>query len=448
MDLYDIVIVGAGLTGAALAEKLAARHHRVLVIEKRQPKTLDADRAYLPVRDEDLRRLGLPVPQPGDPAYAFGLTEIAAADPKNRNARGTSVAVTGVHTGAYLGALRARAEAKGAEFLFGAAFRDFLWDDGRIGGVICETNGETVSIPARVVADCAGAASPVRAALPDGDLVDNATPAGEDLLYVTLRHIEFKKEADAPDGCRVWPLYGAWILPTAPGEAAIGVASTHGFAYNAAAFRRMEAELALPAYAVKKEETRVAPAAPFPESFVTERYVVCGDAAGLVNPVTGEGFSAAAPLLEIAAKVLDRRLRTRNTTKEALWEINQKYFLTCGADLFFARALTDGAFGALSFDEWTYAFESGLFSDATAAALYGGPLPAFPAGFFRRMNRLTVGAALRGKLSRSTAKAFMRAFTVAKTVKAHYTQYPASPDGFEKWRADAAEILRQLDRLR
>ena len=38
LDTYDLVVIGAGTTGAYLARKMAARGHSVLVIDK-LPKT-------------------------------------------------------------------------------------------------------------------------------------------------------------------------------------------------------------------------------------------------------------------------------------------------------------------------------------------------------------------------------------------------------------------------
>ena len=206
--------------------------------------------------------------------------------------------------------------------------------------------------------------------------------------------------------------------------------------------------ITLPEHELVKIEKGCTPYTRPPYSFVTDNFVVSGDAGCLTKPINGEGVTSGMAHLEIVAKVLDRRLRTGNTSAEALWEINRKYNLTQGADFAFTRALLVGVINAASFDEFEFAFESGLISDELVSAGSAGPelklSPAFLAGAAKTL----LGGIFSGKVSKQTVKETVRALKTANAVKAHYLNFPDKIEDFKDWCAAADDMWDRIGKIK
>ena len=70
MDQYDLVVIGAGTTGAYLARQMAKRGHSVLVIEKLPKTKVGTKYDIFHIENREFDRLGIPRPVEGDPAKA------------------------------------------------------------------------------------------------------------------------------------------------------------------------------------------------------------------------------------------------------------------------------------------------------------------------------------------------------------------------------------------
>ncbi len=65
----------------------------------------------------------------------------------------------------------------------------------------------------------------------------------------------------------------------------------------------------------------------------SERVIICGDAAGFANPVSGEGIFHAMASGEIAAEVVIKALEKNNTTEKFLSEYQKNWYKDFGKDL-------------------------------------------------------------------------------------------------------------------
>ena len=448
MENCDVLIVGAGTSGAFLAKKLAALGHRVLVIDRLPEDRIGTKYDIFHIEEKEFARFGLPRPRKGDPEWAFEFEKGYTADPMNRYPRFAPTHVVGLHMHAYTALMNRQAKEKGAQFVYGAAFRELLWEDGKIAGVVYERDGETVEQPARVTVDCSGMFSPVRTSLPDDFPVENFPLGEEDKFYVILRYVKLAHKEDYLDYSCGWPFYKSWIAPCEDPEGAIvGIGAAHSYDYAETVYQKMLEHITLPEHTPVRVEKGCTPFTRPPYSFVADNFVVSGDAACLTKPINGEGVTSSMTHLEIVAKVLDRRLRTKNTSAEALWEINLKYNEAQGADFAFTRALLTGVINAASFDEFEFAFESGLITDELMTAVNAGPELKLPASFFAKAARIFTGGVLKGKLSRSTIREAVRAFTMGNTVKAHYLNFPKTPEGFAEWCKSADEMWDYVGKL-
>ena len=190
MDQYDLVVIGAGTTGAYLAEQMANRGRSVLVIEK-LPKT-KVGRKYdiFHIEAKEFDRLGIPRPVEGDPAWAFEFAKNRNADPENRSPVTAMNPTVGLHLREYTLLLVEAAEKAGAKFVFDASFDSFLFEDGKISGLRYKRRGRRTSLNARCVVDCSGIPAVGRTQLPPTYGMETFPLGGDDMFYVTLRYVK------------------------------------------------------------------------------------------------------------------------------------------------------------------------------------------------------------------------------------------------------------------
>ena len=85
---------------------------------------------------------------------------------------------------------------------------------------------------------------------------------------------------------------------------------------------------------LKKEKMKGAalPTRPLEKTY-SDRLIICGDAAGFANPVTGEGIYHAMASGEIAAEVISQALEKGNTSEKFLSKYQKKWYKDFGKDL-------------------------------------------------------------------------------------------------------------------
>jgi flavin-dependent dehydrogenase len=85
---------------------------------------------------------------------------------------------------------------------------------------------------------------------------------------------------------------------------------------------------------LKKEKIRGAalPTKPIEKTY-SDRLIICGDAAGFANPVTGEGIYHAMASGEIAAEVISQALEKGNTSEKFLSKYQKMWYKDFGKDL-------------------------------------------------------------------------------------------------------------------
>ena len=84
-----------------------------------------------------------------------------------------------------------KAKKHGAEFIYGAAFTDFIYENGRIVGAKYKTADGEQETYAKLVADCSGIPSVARTKLSDTSAVCNFKLTPRDIFYVVLYYIEY-----------------------------------------------------------------------------------------------------------------------------------------------------------------------------------------------------------------------------------------------------------------
>ena len=230
MEQYDVVIIGAGTSGAYLAKQLAERGHSVLVIEKLPKTGVGTKYDIFHIELREFARLGIPRPVRGDAAWAFEFEKNYNADPLTLYPKCQLNPTVGLHMHEYTLLLNAAAEAAGAKLLYSCEFLDFTFSAGVINGVTVRYRGREKQISARLVADCSGMAAVGRTRLPENYGVDNSVLTDEDMFYVILKYVKLKRPEDYLEGSTFWAYYKSWIAPCAdPHGAIIGLGACHSF---------------------------------------------------------------------------------------------------------------------------------------------------------------------------------------------------------------------------
>ncbi len=347
-DPYDVLVVGAGPSGAAAAYWLATRGRRVAVVERKHfPRDKTCGDGLTPRAVRQLHDIGL-----GDRLADFqrfdGLRSIGhgitleLAWPEHPDFPPFGYVVRRAELDEMVAAQAVKA---GATLWQGAEAVAPLIQGGLLAGAMVrhKETGETEPVRAKYVVVADGANSRFGRAL--GTARDRSYPLGMAIRgYFTSEFhdepwIESHLDIHDRDGQHL-PGYG-WIFPVGDGTVNVGVGllSTFSGWKNINTSHLMEAfcETAPARWGISPETATCAPTGgrlPTGGS-VTPRvgpnFVVAGDAAGFVNPFNGEGISIAYETGRLAADAVDLALATGDglalqTYTERLDEVYGLYF--------------------------------------------------------------------------------------------------------------------------
>jgi geranylgeranyl reductase family protein len=330
--IHDAVVVGAGPAGATAAAVLARGGRSVLFLDREKfPRDKACGDGIPPGTVGILNDLGLREELRAAAFYSIRSLQLVSArgrewrlnfEPRRDDA--DFFIAPRIH---FDDLLRRHAIASGAVFQR-ARVRASLVEDGRVVGVRAEVGGEKRDIRARVVIGADGATSAVARSLarprPPEKHRAVAIRAYLENFETLPRTVEFHF------GARYAPGY-AWVFPLGESSANVGViVRTDRFKRRGVtiddllrefvednALRRRGAASA----ALRDTATWQLPlAAPARVARAFDGAVLAGDAAGLVDALTGEGIHAAVVSGMLAAQVVDRALDSGDVSRASLVE--------------------------------------------------------------------------------------------------------------------------------
>jgi menaquinone-9 beta-reductase len=326
----DVVIVGAGPAGSTAATVLARRGRNVLLLDRAEfPRDKACGDGVPPGTVGILHDLGM-----AETLRAANFQRIDALRLVSARGRDFRLAFKSRRDGAdfviaprvhFDDVLRRYAIASGAEFQL-AQVRAPLLDNGRVVGVRVEIDGVQEEIAARVVIGADGATSAIARALSPEKPPEShravAIRAYIDRFETMPRSVEFHF------GAAYAPGY-AWVFPLGATSANVGVivrtdrfkrrgisieALLHDF-LGGDDLRRRGAS----ADSLRDLATWQLPlAVPAPTRRAFDGAVLVGDAARLVDALTGEGIHNAVVSAALAADVVDRALAAGDVSYASL----------------------------------------------------------------------------------------------------------------------------------
>ena len=416
--MYDVVIVGACTAGTYFAGLLAKRGLNVLVIDRDSEEDLAKRLDIIHFTRDSYAEFGVAPSGEGDPEFVRNFHVCYGKSALNNHLKTNYINVAVLHLPLFIKRLRADAIAAGAQFRFGTEFQSLRYESRRIAGIVT-TEGE--QIPARLVVDASGISAAVRRTVHD-PYMENFETGPEDKFYVLLKYVKLKDPKLSVVDSTSWPYYKGWIAPQhTPGGAIIGVGANLSFDYARKCMAKFEAAIPLPEYELQYEEMACTPYRRPPFSFVTDGFLVIGDAACLTKPINGEGIPSAWVQCTPAADIVSDALRDgRYPTKEKLWQINRIYQSGEGAAYAGERAMLIGAVDMTPKDN-DYLYKNGIVFKSDDEPECENLLKSLMQGVITGQFSLKALISLSG----STVKGEM--------LKKHYQNYPASPAGYKKW---------------
>lgn len=423
--MYDVIIVGACTAGTYFSGLLAKRGLNVLVIDRDTEENLAKRLDIVHFTRDSYKEFGVEPSGEGDEEFVRNFNVCYGKSALNNHLKTNYINVAVLHLPLFIKRLRKTALEAGVHFRFGTAFKELRYTDGRISG-IKTVDGE--EIPARLVVDASGISAVVRRSIQD-PFIENFETGPRDKFYVLLKYVKLKDPNISITDSTSWPYYKGWIAPQhTPGGAIVGVGANLSFDYARKCMAKFEAAIPLPEYELQYEEMACTPYRRPPFSFVTDGFLVIGDAACLTKPINGEGIPAAWKQCTPAADIVAAAMKDGSyPTKEKLWEINRIYQTGEGADYAGERAMLIGAVDMTPKDN-DYLYRKGIVFKSDDEPEVDNLLAELLKGV------------LKGQFSPKALFSLASSTLKGEALKKHYKAYPATPDGYAAWAQKAMKL--------
>ena len=295
---YEVIIVGAGPAGATLARELASKGVRVLVLEKATLPRYKCCAGGLTVKA--IKLLGTNVDEVVEDAISSAIVTFAGESPYEGH-HGQTIGYT-VMREKFDYALVRRAEEAGADFLQGLEACGIQFGDKTV-----EVSTVAGNFRSQFVAGADGVRSVVAKALGiEGNR--NFVAAIETEVQVPREELARWKSRMAIDLGRI-PAGYAWVLPKFD-HLSIGIACPASEAKDLKRhYLAFLDSLDFSHHTIARWESSLIPICAGRRVVARDRAVLLGDAAGLADPLTGEGIYNAVLSAQLAAPAIENSLR-------------------------------------------------------------------------------------------------------------------------------------------
>ena len=304
--MYDVIVIGAGITGSYISGELARLGHSVAVLEKNL--------------------------EPGHKTSCTGIVSQACLDilPGSRDviqreARSATIfSPSGDHirverdtTQAYIldrpaldRLVAGQARNHGANYFFSTVATGLLSNE-RFIRVKTTCGNEPLELSAKAAVIACGAAAGLTGQMGMGQISEYAQGAQAD---VPCKNID---EVEVYSGKHIAPGFFAWLVPTVPGHAKAGLLCTRNPRATITKFLNLLEGRGKILPAVYHISFGAIPLRPLGRTYA-DRILVVGDAAGQVKPTTGGGIYFSLICAGMAVRTLDESLRAGDFSSQRL----------------------------------------------------------------------------------------------------------------------------------
>jgi len=450
MKKFDVIVVGAGTAGSMTAKTAATAGLNVCLIDRKQRAEIGEKVCGDAVGKHHFDRLGLAYPKGEELRTRIEGVKIHSPDKQtvftvksagiygfilNRHLFGQRLLDEADDAGATLldSTIAVQPEVKGG-FVVGVKAKDMK-------------NNTTTEMQSSVVVDASGFTAILRKSLPEEIGIDlNVNNEDVEACYREIRQLE--SEEFSPQFCEIYldqtqtPCGYHWIFPNDENRinTGLGIAMVKGFPNPKRQFYHgvLPKSMFKNSTVIKGGSWYVPTRRPL-DCMTGNGFVVVGDSACQVNPIHGGGIGPSMMGGKLAGKAIVDAIEADDFSREGLWQYNVDYMRVYGAkqaglDIFRLFLLKSVGNEEIDYGmKYKLITEDDLFkvsegqdlrlriSDKTKRAFYG-------LGKLSMLRRLRDAAILLRKM------------------KAHYMNYPSSPEDFEKWLKQTRALMKQADR--
>lgn len=437
----DVLIAGAGTTGAYLAWKLSEKGYSCTVLEAQSLETLGTQIGPFHVEEVAFERFGLPLPE-GDELFHVERRQAMWAPGQERHFS-FEFPVYVMDKPLFIRRLHRYATDAGAAIIDSATVEGLTMERGFLRGLRARREDGVIDARARLVIDASGIDGAVRILMPESRWFENDPISDSDTIFVYMETWK-DLQGEVPPGVNGHPYFQGWCAP-GPGDTRIvGVGMTGGFEAAVKRHAYFAGRLPFEGASMANARGRIPYRRP-PFSLVDNGLMVAGDAAFMNKPFSGEGVTSAYSACLAAIDVAAGALAADDFSRESLWPYNARYFRGQGAKFAFMTAMLPAVMG-VSMSEMDLFFQiPGLLTESGARAMNEDyEIESDPATALKALPHIARGL-LDGSLRVSRLASLARAGTVAGRLKKLYTRFPDHPIGFGAWLSKAEPLWKYAD---
>lgn len=344
---YDVVIVGAGPGGSITARDCAKAGLKVLLLEKR-PEIGAPKRCGEGIGLDAIKRIGYT----GNERFVTQRIKGGALYAPN----GKCIEIPGGDGGYILERkvfdkfLAYDAAKSGAKIISNAEVTDLVKNNGRVSGVIVRYNNETLNINAKMVVAADGIESKIAKAVGLNTLSTPLNMASGYQYEMAGIEIEEPTKLYFYIGTSVAPGGYVWIFPKGKDIANVGIGIIVQNDEKTAKYyldKWIDSMPSLKKGSIIEENAGGIPLGNFLKKMTADNFMVVGDAAHQVNPIHGGGLAEATFAGQLAAKMIVRAIKEKDTSDNNLNEYNTIWWNERGKHLIKLEKLMN-AFSKLS----------------------------------------------------------------------------------------------------
>lgn len=445
----DVVIIGAGTAGTYLGWLLSKKNISVTLIEKDNQEEVGKRLDVIHFETDRVEKAGIPPFKIGDPDCIEIRDVSTVITPDFKTEIKIRALQTIVRLTPFLNKMYNILESQGVNLEFTCRFKELIFQNKKIVGIIAEKNGESIEYHSKLVVDASGKSAVVRTSLPTDYGIETFKLGPFDVMYVLLQYIKWKIPNESHPATDTG--YNWWLLWFGPSydknSAILGVGQPGSFENVLKAREDFLSKAKIPPYEIVKEEQGSTPYRRPPYTLVGDNFLCIGDAAAITYPFSGHGVTATWMLCMIAADVIERELKIKaSLTRERLWDVNVKYFRNQGAK--FAALFTQLS-GVLNFNEkeWNYFLKKGLIYQTGKDGEIPEPNKEYEeemsfSKLLKFIGKIILGL-IKRKLSLKNMRRLLKMNSLAGKIKQHYEQYPEEVNNFPEWIEVAENLWEQ-----
>jgi digeranylgeranylglycerophospholipid reductase len=443
---FDVVVVGAGTAGCLAAKTTAEAGLSVCLVERKKSEEVGEKVCGDALGEHHLKTLGLEKPQNGELEKRIEGIKIYSPDLQT---------VFTIEHEDFVGYLLNRrlfgqwllkkTLDEDVSFLDSTQCLEPIVDKGSVAGILAKKlrTNEKLRLMSKIVVDSSGFLAVVRKKLPKEIGIENEV-ANHDVEACYREIRQLKQETENTKYCEIYlnqsvtPGGYSWIFPKggARVNVGLGICMLEKFPnpkdqfYRHILKRRMFEGSLLLAGGAWYDPTR----RPL-DTMAGNGVAITGDAACLVNPIHGGGIGPSMLSGYLAGRTIVEALGKGDCSREALWPYNCRYKEMYGAkqaglDIFRMLLLRSRD------EDLNYGMDYQLLKEEDV--LKAGMGEDFHLNITETAKRVFKGLRRIRFLNKLRLTVNMM-----RQVKTHYERYPETPENFEKWRLQTADIFKE-----